>query len=178
MNKVISNIYGVNGDDYTCHRAVKAFFPEESRVLFRRDHGRIRVQSSSAPVQKTADFNPNWECEVLNHNATITDDVDFVIRYNPTKMLTGSRKIIPLFGEDAIDWLTMRLEEALDISVIQAIAHDIVNPVKLDGTRLTLNSVHARVAGSIKSREKLETLVESGLGRGKAFGFGMIDVLR
>lgn len=166
--KTILNVpLPVINDPYACHiRACEAVDSDRSAARMVFHPTRIAGQGSIVL------FTP----EPVNETSTLFQPKKpywFVTRLNPSKKLDG--KIVPLLEKAEIEEFVRRklapfnvIPETLRISDRYAVKF-----TKQEGRKVTINTV--AVMGEIQELpEDFETLLLAGVGREKAFGYGVL----
>ena len=105
----------------------------------------------------------------------------FDVVMNPTSRNSASKKLIPIKGAEAIKtWFIERTENnwgfACDVESVEARVLPVQKFVK-DSMTVTNNA--ARITGVLRvvDKEKFQSSFYQGLGRGRAFGFGLLQIV-
>lgn len=121
----------------------------------------------------------------LRERLTAGSTLRFMVRANATRVLTspeGSKRRVPVTDHDAlIAWLGRQGTGAFTLapSMFDAspdVAVETEGLVKVQPRGATFGSVSFRGTLVVQDQERMKTLIATGLGRGKAFGFGLLQV--
>lgn len=106
----------------------------------------------------------------------------FKVIVNPTRRENASRKIVPVRGREAIaEWFTQRAPQNWGFEISPA--HLQVDRVELlqfkDKQQNAVTLAQAHVQGQLKviDRQKFQNSFVRGIGRGRAFGCGLLQIL-
>lgn len=130
------------------------------------------------------------ECVEFPRNWSAGQQMRFRLRANPTKSLPGRGlspgvrargRIVPLHGEEEQrEWLRRKLHGAA--SIVDVMVRDEGNrrlaPGKDKGAGAHVVSVLYEGILSVENPARLSEIQESGIGRGRAFGYGMLSLPR
>ena len=108
------------------------------------------------------------------------DRVHFEIAANPTRVKTTPRGKTrePLTGEDATNWWTRRAEQAgLRVEESATRENPLDSIARFDST-FALATTEFHGVGTVTDAELLHRATVEGIGRGKAYGLGMLTVSR
>lgn len=193
-------------DPYEMHRTVMRAFPEADsgsarerfQVLYR-----LEVSRSSAALLVQSNAEPDWKRlpsgVVLDSRVKAIDKLlaacdegrrlRFRLVANPIKNIGASKgdagrsRRVPLVGEEAqIDWLDrraalsgFRLVDAAGAIQVQKQPDVVARPQR---RREAIRIVPVRFDGrlEITDAEKFQSVTRSGIGRGKAFGCGLLSL--
>lgn len=191
------------GDPYQLHRTIMRGFPatlpEDERVLYRLDavpHSNelvLLVQSSHQPdwaSLRDADrgqylLEPPQPSKTFKLNLEISSILRFRLRANPTVKKqredhkNGNR--VPLVHEEAqIEWLKRKGEQhGFQVLQVQVSGKDEVSGWKKhDGQTHKLQFYAVQFDGTLQvtDPDKLIAAVQTGIGSGKGFGFGLLSL--
>lgn len=173
---------GNDFDEYGIHKLVYNLFPGEKRnFLFldkggRYDERTILIISLDKPVES------NWrqlQSKVIPEHFLDHEIYAFEVRMNPVKRRSENRKAVPITGEyDLKSWFLQK-QEAWGIEIL---------PDKLEVFDTGLqkfnkgehsiyhNKATFRGILKVKNKNLFKGSFRSGLGRGKAFGFGLLQL--
>lgn len=164
-------------DSYNCHQFLKEAFPGECKVLFQRNNNTTLVLASNfAANSKALTFiGPLDSCLVLPPEATLAKKaLAFSIRLNPVKAI--QRKKYALEPSFIPDWVDSKLS-TIGCTIL---SRSIINEGILRSTRKGEVCSHASVlvAGRliVTNQSLFRSILEEGIGKAKAFGFGMLNV--
>ena len=168
--------------DYDWHQAVWKSFPrqdgETRDYLMRIDHqpGGLRclILSPRIPVRPGWCQPEYWQTKPIPDAFLSFDRYAFQVRANPVKKDNKTKRLIPLLSiEDQIRWMERKAAlsgfriQVPGVQVLRAQPH-----VLKDKTYLY--SVDFTGILNVTDREKFKQAVAQGIGKGKAFGFGML----
>ncbi len=185
-------------DLYRFHQKLLLAFPAEApagggRVLFRVEPGRgegsavVLVQSECAPDWGAARFTEAVPALRSDGPKEIAiqlrpgDRVRFRMRANPTRRSDGKR--LAVTGEAAqLQWLSRKLVSAgLKLDGARLVDEGMVRGRRggaSDSPPMTFISVLSEGVASVVDPAKIEPALASGIGTGKAFGFGLLSLGR
>ena len=172
-------------DDYSIHRLVYSLFPleqERSRFLY-ADKGSVRggrlllVLSEKEP---NVPGNITSATTIISENFFRFSDYRFEIDLNPVKKEKESGKRRAVTGQlDLLNWFIAHSGKwgfqadarSLEVSIKP------VRQFSKDGTVCTFNHAFFRGRLHVTDQEKFRESFFAGLGHGKAFGFGLLQLL-
>ena len=172
-------------DSYSLHRLVYSFFPlgkeNNSRFLY-ADKGPVRGGRSLLILSETEPEIP----QTLSSSATIVSDNFFSFRnywfeidMNPVrrdkkdgkrKAVTGQLELLKWFIEHTEKWGFEADQTTLEVQVRST------RQFPKNGKRCTFNHAFFRGRLQVKDPELFRKSFEAGLGHGKAFGFGLLQL--
>jgi CRISPR system Cascade subunit CasE len=172
-------------DPYSVHRVVYTLFPqcEGGRDFLFVDKGgdfnerHILILSKRPPqIPKHG----TMESKNIPESFLEQDYYGFEVRLNPTKRDKKSTKIVPIKGKDnLIEWFCLKSEtwgfktecESLQIQSTGVQTFDKQN------SQVTQNAV--TFVGKLKVNDRVLFIksFEQGIGRGKSFGFGLLQIV-
>jgi len=121
----------------------------------------------------------------LGKRLTAGSTLRFMVRANATRVITspeGSKRRVPVTDHDAlIAWLARQGEGAFTLATSMFddspdVAVETEGLVKVQPRGATFGSVSFRGTLVVQDETQMKTLIATGLGRGKAFGFGLLQV--
>jgi CRISPR system Cascade subunit CasE len=173
-------------DPYSVHRTVYSLFPKtgegERDFLFADKGGgfnerRILILSKRPPLQpEHGSVDPkdipgsflNWDC------------YGFETRLNPVKREKGGGKIVPIRGrENLLEWFCVKSESwgfTTDRESLQIQGSGVQSFEKQNG-EVTQNVAVFIGTLKVKDRPLFVKSFEEGIGRGKSFGFGLLELI-
>jgi CRISPR system Cascade subunit CasE len=182
-------------DPYSIHRTVYSLFPKdgdrERDFLFADKGGdfnvrRILILSKRPPLQ------PEYgtvESKEIPESFFNWDTYGFEIRLNPTKREKNSGKIVPVQGtekqesyikkEKLLEWFCVKSENwgfNTDKNSLQIQSTD-VQAFEKGNSQVTQNSATFIGKLQVKNRSLFIKSFEEGIGRGKSFGFGLLELV-
>ncbi len=181
-------------DAYSLHRVVYDLFDDvrnddqkrsgvSSGVLYADKGGdfhsrRILVLSARAPLK------PEYgelEIKEVPENLLNHERYRFEIIVNPTKRDGESRKIIAIRGrEEVMQWFANKAPESWGFTVYAPtlqVNNLSVKEFKKKGHSVTLGSATLQGHLTVKDRAKFIKSFHQGIGRGRAFGFGLLQIV-
>lgn len=170
------------GDRYALHRAVYALWEgmEPGRLLFRLDGAEVLAQAPAAPRLLAC---PEWywrgaEVAVREWTPRFAAGTEYAfrLRCNPARLESATRRRVALESEaEQRYWLDHRLPGPAEYRLED---RGEVRFRKPDGWTVTYREVEA--AGRLRCDDpaRLAAAVRAGIGRGKAFGLGLLTLAR
>lgn len=171
---------------------------QDGNLLWRIDT--LRGGTPALTVQTTdpgADFKA-WDRSAGVHSVEVVEDaltriegklvpggvLRFAVRGNPTRWgRRGTTKVrVPITSEaEQIEWLANRGRGAFTFATdpftqMDAVAVEHEAPVKVQPRGATFNSASFKGELVVTDPEAMRNLLTSGIGRGRAFGFGLFQV--
>lgn len=184
VRRELSNIYEV-------HRTIMRAFPDEvegpGRVLFRIEGCReecvtVLVQSSkepdwSKPVVPIDFFIHHPQTKVFDPVLIKGEQLIFRLTANPTVKRDGKRWGL-VNEEELRGWMERKAAESgFSLLSLRVIPHRPVEGEKNDaGSALKFASVTYEGTLRIEDSERFHDALESGIGSGKGFGFGLLSI--
>jgi CRISPR system Cascade subunit CasE len=156
----------VNGDDYQQHQKVKELFPGNQRVLFQRTDSEIVILS-----EKKSDL----PAKEVDTSSKVGDQHMFTLRLNPAKRDMKTKKRVALEPEQVKTWIKKQLEAIGVEARSQYIREDIHRSIRQEKT-VSLASVLCFGVLTVKDASLFEKSLINGIGHGKGFGFGMLNI--
>ena len=169
-------------DAYSIHKIVYSLFPGSYRdFLFYELEGstqgrKVLILSQNQPmVPKAGELHSKQvPKDFLEH-----DRYGFQVQLNPVTRHTGSQKCIPVIGEEALGLWFLRRQGEWGISVDQD-SLEIFNLGTQEFQTGTKKVVHNKATFrgvlNVVDTELFRHSFEFGIGRGKAFGFGLLQL--
>jgi CRISPR system Cascade subunit CasE len=173
-------------DPYSIHRVIYSLFPKtgegERDFLFADkggdfNEGKILILSKRPPLQPE---HGTIETKEIPASFLNRDMYGFEIRLNPVKREKAGGKLLPIRGrENLLLWFCSKSENwgfITDRESLQIQNAGIQSFEKQDGTVIQ-NA--ATFIGKLKvsDRSRFIQSFEKGIGRGKGFGFGLLEIL-
>ena len=172
-------------DDYSIHRLVYSLFPleqERSRFLY-ADKGPVRGGRLLLVLSEKEPNVPEYVTSattIISENFFRFSDYRFEIDLNPVKKEKESGKRRAVTGQlDLLNWFIAHSEKwgfqanacSLEVSIKP------VRQFSKDGTVCTFNHAFFRGRPHVTDPGKFRESFFAGLGHGKAFGFGLLQLL-
>jgi CRISPR system Cascade subunit CasE len=173
-------------DAYSIHKAVYSLFPKEAdatRDFLFVDKGGCRDERNVLIISKRSPQQPEFGTiqsknipeAFFNH-----DYFGFEVKVNPVIRCGKTKKHVPVKGrEELLNWFTGKSAEygfLIEDRSLQ-INHTGVLQFDKDGSQCTYNTATFIGKLLVQNRERFKSSFESGIGRGKAFGFGLLQII-
>lgn len=173
-------------DTYTIHKLVYSLFPQENETtrtfLFLYKGGdfhekKILLLSKKEPLKPDIGF---LESKELPAAFLEQDYYGFEVQMNPVRCDSKTRKLIPVKGKEEIaQWFSEKsgsfgfeiLPASLSVSNTDVLQFD------KDGKRVVLGKAVCTGRLKVTDRSLFISSFENGLGKGKAFGFGLLQIV-
>lgn len=169
-------------DAYSIHKMVYSLFPGNCRdFLFYELEGgtqgrKVLILSQNQPmVPKAGELHSKQvPKDFLEH-----DRYGFQVQLNPVTRFNGSARCVPIIGEDSIrswflkrqrDWGVFVDPDSLEIFDLGT------QEFQTDTKKIVHNKATFRGVLNVVDTELFERSFELGIGRGKAFGFGLLQL--
>ena len=180
-------------DTYSLHRVVYGMFDD----VRNDDQKRISLSSGILYVDKGGDFHSRHililsqraprkpkhgevEIKEIPENFLDYEHYRFEITINPTRRDSESRKIIAIRGQEEImQWFANKAPESWGFKVYiptLQVNNLGVNQFEKKGNRVTLGSATLQGHLTVDDRAKFKKSFRQGIGRGRAFGFGLLQI--
>jgi len=122
------------------------------------------VQSKSVPA------------EFLQYKA-----YQFKVIVNPTRRDSASRKLVPVKGREAItDWFIERAQNSWGFGVMRSKLQinniEVLSFKSKSQQKITMARAHVQGVLTVSSRKKFIESFRQGIGRGRAFGCGLLQI--
>lgn len=169
-------------DPYSIHKLVYDLFPGEQRTFLYFDHGgdirgrRILILSRNQPQLPAAG---EIRSKKIPENFLFYQEYAFQIRINPVIRKPGDKRCIPITGREEIkswflgrqqDWGFSVYPDKLEITDVG------VQRIKTGTKEILHNKATCIGVLSVQDRDLFITSFKQGIGRGKAFGFGLLQL--
>lgn len=173
-------------DAYSLHKKIYDLFPKKEGVtrdfLYRvldadAEEKRILIFSEDAP--QSCDF-AETEIRDIPEAFLEADYYGFDVQINPVKRSKETGKIVPVKGKDALaEWFTAKAPSYGFEVIPGSLAVGDTNIVQFnkDGKPVTLAKAVFTGRMKVTDREQFKKSVKEGIGKGKAFGFGLLQVM-
>ena len=173
---------GNDVDEYGIHKLVYSLFPGEKRNFLFLDKGgcyderTILIVSLNKPIESNLG---KLQSKVIPEHFLNHSEYAFEVRMNPVKRRSDNRKAVPIQGEDVLRSWFMQKQDSWGIEIL---------PEKLEvfdtGLQKFTKGEHSiyhnkatfRGILSVKNKDLFKDSFRNGLGRGKAFGFGLLQL--
>lgn len=172
-------------DSYAMHRLVYSFFPKEKkpgRFLY-ADQGPAAGGRSllilSAVLPELPEEIPSASTE-LSDRFFLFESFQFKIRINPVRRDPESKKRLPITGQlPLLQWFASRAKQwgfEVDINTLEVRTLPSVSFPK-NGSECRFHCVEFRGCLKVADPALFRQHVENGIGHGKAFGFGLLQLV-
>lgn len=165
----LTQMPGVEGDDYQRHQTIREVFPGDPKVLFQQSDCGLLVLSSEKPVGLQS-----REVD-LSSLAIEGKQFSFTVRLNSAKRDERTHKRVALENDFVKPWITQQLNKAGVSAKFQYIKEGIRRSAK-QGKTISLASVLCFGFLTVKNPEAFKKVLENGIGHGKGLGFGMLNI--
>lgn len=171
-------------DEYDIHQLVYSLFPceDERRFLYFLDYGgmgdlSILVQSEEAP-----DMTSPLRVETKTVSESFFDKASyaFKLRFSPVVKKDGKAIRILQSRVDVVDWLVSREEGygiRFDAESVEKVSSGKMMMKGHNDKRITLSYVDLVGTFDVSDHKKFVRTVRSGVGPGKGFGLGMLQLI-
>lgn len=169
-------------DGYAVHKLVYSLFPGSQREFLYLDQGgdrrgkRILILSREQPqVPSIGTLHiKSIPSGFLEHSSYA-----FQVKLNPVERKSGSAKFLPIVTRpELVDWFVKKQVTwgiAVDVDKIEIM--DIgLQVIQKEDMKIVHNSVEYRGILDVADHERFKYSFEHGIGRGKAFGFGLMQL--
>lgn len=184
-------------DPYSLHKVVYSLFEDirsteekekgySSGILFSDEGGdfksrKVLMLSNRRPKENIEGKYGEVRSKQINREFLESNYYRFKVVINPTKRSFNTRKIVPLRGEKEIaSWFVQRAENSWGFKVEES-------RLRVDKTRvlqfknkeqLQITLAQVPIYGVLKviDKERFKTSFKQGVGRGKAFGCGLLQI--
>lgn len=171
---ILANVYG---DSYFCHQVVESAFPEQKKAFYQKDDTLV-VYSEKGPLTSFANEVYILEtCEFNIDELLRTLTKMFSLQVNPIRRVNG--KYTKVHNDELEEWLTRKFEEvgcSLKNFIVARSGWDVFNkPNNTNQVSLYCREINGIL--EISNPELFKEKYFAGIGQGKAFGYGLIQLL-
>jgi len=174
--------YRLKDDGYALHTLIYSLFPGDERDFLYYDYGMdpygrtILIESHASPLVPEVG---SLESKRVAPEFYSHDRYGFQVLVNPVTKKNGTSLLVPVRGNEAVrKWVFDRQEFwgfSIDCNSLE-IEEKSVLTIQKGENRLVFNRYLLRGAFSVLDRANFLNSCECGIGRGKAFGFGMLQI--
>jgi len=185
-------------DPYSLHRVVYSLFEDirsnldkaaavSSGIVYADLGGgfagrNILLLSDRPPASKVGGLYGLVETKEIPANFLKADQYRFKTTVNPTRRESASRKLIPVRGREAIsNWFCERAEKSWGFKVLREnLQVDKINVLRFKGKnerRITIGQATLQGVLQVTDRNKFTDSFTRGIGRGRAFGCGLLQIV-
>ncbi|MBI9094963.1 MAG: type I-E CRISPR-associated protein Cas6/Cse3/CasE [Sphaerochaeta sp.] len=174
--------YGLKDDGYSLHVLIYSLFPGNERDFLYYDYGMgnsgrtILIKSHSSPLVPEVG---SLESKRVAPEFYSHDRYGFQVLVNPVIKRKGNSSLVPVRGDKAIrEWIFDRQESwgfSVDWNSLE-LEEKSVLVIPKGENRLVFNRYLLRGSLFVLDRANFLESCERGIGRGKAFGFGMLQI--
>jgi CRISPR-associated protein Cas6/Cse3/CasE subtype I-E len=165
----LTQVSAIKGDDYQQHQVVRKIFPGDQKVLFQKSDNGLTVLSSAKPIGLQSQ-----ELDIFSL-AVIGKQFNFTIRLNPVKRDMKTHKRVTLDNDFVKPWITRQFIKAGVEAKFQYIKEGTRRSLK-QGKIISFASVICFGLLTVKDVENFQKALEQGIGCGKGFGFGLLNI--
>lgn len=171
----VYKIHRAYEDNYKNHQMLKEIFPGEGKLLYQRSGSKMIVLTDICIVKK---FSESFEIEYIYDTKDVVTDTNgsmiFSIRLNAVK--SNQRKRFSLHREELDQWVDNKLS-GIGITVR---TRSIIDEGTKVSNRGDMKCFHSSILVNgmldIDDVDKFLQVIHNGIGHGKAFGFGMMNI--
>lgn len=169
-------------DDYSLHRVVYTLFPQNKRdFLFydlggNRDFRKILILSENQPQVPA---NGSIESKNLPENFLQHSTYAFQVLLNPVRRKADDKTLLPIKGQDDLKRWFLTKESAWGFKVNPTtleVSETGVQVIEKGNNKITLNRAKFRGILEVTDQNRFEFIFCNGLGKAKAFGFGLLQL--
>ncbi len=177
----ITDTYSLHRVVYSCFAKSRNDFQESSGILFAEMKGdalvkQVLVLSAQEPL---APFECQMQTKEIPAQFFDFPQYQFEIVVNPVKRDNATRKLIPMrTRQEVADWFSSRAGRWGFRVVAEnfEVADIFVDSFRKDRQILTLGKARVKGLLEVEDKEAFLRAVSSGLGKGKAFGCGLLQL--
>lgn len=169
-------------DSYALHKFVYSLFPGITRKFLYYDQGgdfRYRKILLISDEQPLIPDKGRIESKYIPDNFLYHNRYAFQVLLNPVKQLSGYKEKVPILQRDALlAWFVHRQSQwgfVADLDSLEAFNLG-VQVTKKEGMDITHNKAEFRGVLNVVDRNQFVDSFTLGIGRGKAFGFGLLQL--
>jgi len=168
------------GSVYEMHRTVLSGFGKDPKVLYRLEVGYLLILSSKKPSYNV-DYFEDVETKKYNMQYKKDQSLAFRMRCNAVKRSKDTGKYYPVIEEDKLKvWLDKRAtDNGFEVVRLVSSCEDPEISYKKIGDKEIKQTHHSVLMnGIIKiiDEEKFIHALQSGIGRARSYGFGLLSV--
>jgi len=179
--------------DYSIHRIVYSLFEDQRDVLEKHNgnkgSGFVYVDKNNGKEGHKVIILSNRLPKKLNYGELslkeigpdflMHEDYFFEILINPSYRDHKTKKIVPIYKEDeAKKWFEDKAQANWGFTVVHSdIKSNVLKRFKKANHQVTIHGSYISGKLSVTDQEKFINSFKNGLGRGKAFGFGLLQLV-
>jgi CRISPR system Cascade subunit CasE len=172
-------------DPYVFHKIVYSLFPktEDSRDFLFVDKGGNFNERQILILSKRLPEKPDYgtiESKNIPESFLNQNHYGFEIHLNPTKREKNGGKIIPIVGkENLIEWFYSKSESWGFVTERESLQIQFTGVQTFDKQNGQVTQNVANFIGKLRVRDRSLFIksFEQGIGRGKSFGFGLLEII-
>lgn len=185
-------------DPYSLHRVVYSLFEDvrseqekqagmPSGILYADQGGdfmgrKILLLSNRLPAANVADNHGRVESKEIPAGFLNADRYRFKTMVNPVRRKNATGQLAPVKGREAIcDWFCERVQMSWGFTVnkenLQVDGVDVLSFKGKNQRSITIGRATLRGVLQVKDRERFITSFSCGIGRGRAFGCGLLQIV-
>jgi len=171
----IYTVFRAFDDNYKNHQMLKEIFPGSGKLLFQKNGSRLLVETDIVIDKR---FSDSFDVEIMAESEGVLESlpevVMFSIRLNAVK--ANGRKRFPVLRTNLSNWVSDKLSNI----GAEIYSMKIIDEGMLVSYRQEVPCYHssALVIGTLNiiNVDEFAKVVHQGIGHGKAFGFGLMNV--
>lgn len=185
-------------DPYSIHRVVYSLFEDvrteveklsgkASGIVYADQGGtisgrQILILSNRLPLTCVDDRYGQVKTKKINKSFLNYDRYRFKVVVNPCQRNNKTRKLVPVKGRDAVaQWFAQRSEKSWGFSAGNAhLQVDNIEVLQFKGKKqrpITIEKAGLQGVLHVADREKFTQSFQQGIGRGRAFGCGLLQIV-
>lgn len=171
----IYNIHSAWEDNYKNHQMVKEIFPGVGKILFQKVGSRLVVVTDLNINPRFIDqFEIQYQTTTEEYLSKISGVIQFSIRINAVK--SNKKKRFSIYRAELPEWVDSKLSMIGADIKSKAIVDEGTIVSDRNGMKCYHSSVLAIGFLEITDLELFSNIVHTGIGHGKSFGFGLMNV--
>lgn len=173
---------GKDQDAYTFHKLIYSLFPGDKREFLYLDKGglygtrSVLILSSKDPLQPDVGM---IRTKIIPDFFLEQENYAFEVRLNPVRRKTGSSRMIPVKADkDLLNWFMERQSRWGINATSDSLRIDDkgIQVIQKGKSRIIHNQATFKGVLRVIDNKKFRQAFSTGLGRGKAFGFGLLQI--
>lgn len=167
---------GLVGDVQSLHRTILHATDTDARVLWALPRRDLLIVQSDAPVRPSALKGIVGKSHSAERPTRLTGPVRLSLIGHPTQAVSqpGRRgRVTPLRMDQWEEWFRRRVGHAVDLADVAVQDLGPRSGIR-HGVKVTHRWVAFTAAGTVTDTDEMERLIVDGVGRGKAYGCGLL----
>jgi len=165
----LTKLMPIMGDDYLIHQEVKKLFEDTQKVLFQQTDSCLIVLSD-LPCTKGKTVPVDFSSYALSEEQHL-----FSVRLNAASRSTKTGKRETVLPDKVEAWVASRLSKIGVEAVFQIKPEGIRKSLRKDKV-ISLSSIFVTGYMTVKEPDLFRKALESGIGHGKGFGYGLLNI--